>query len=40
MIARIEWVTLVAVMDGKFEVKKIGGGRPSSWLNQELTGLK
>lgn len=28
MIAcQVEWVTLVAVMDGKFEVKKIGGGK-------------
>lgn len=31
---QVEWVTLVAVMDGKFEVKKIEVGRPSSWLNQ------
>lgn len=23
---QVEWVTLVAVMDGKFKVKKIGGG--------------
>lgn len=23
---QVEWVTLVAVMGGKFEVKKIGGG--------------